>query len=399
MASQLDGWVYVDDDDYRIQFSDNWGVTRSVEQAYDNTMHAVANLKGATATFEFTGTAVSVYGAVGDVADYGWPSSSYAIDGKVYETYNFVTAAGFSNVTQLRYQVPYFTVQDLPAGDHTLVITNLNGTSPNTYWLDYIRFLPFDNSTSITPTSTPSGTGGSTSQSPQASTSITNSPSIPTSPGTSTSQNPDVGAPDSSSGSQSNGAVIGGAIGGVVVVAVAAIVAMFLYLRYRLRAQARSEGGHLMGSGGSRTALSPEVYQTPGSSSSAMRFVGHVPALANLSEPYQEAPHNSASASPPSSHTPTSDIIRSPEVRKPRINNNSPSQYTSSPGAMYADVGARTSAGPSSPTGAQTSDREHSAYEGSSSSHPRSSRRPRFLAGTSISGSSIPPPYSPAESP
>ncbi|KAJ8483001.1 hypothetical protein ONZ51_g4998 [Trametes cubensis] len=326
MASPLEGWVYVDDDDYRIQFSDDWGVTRSIQQAYDNTMHAVSSLEGATATFKFTGTAVSVYGAVGDVADYGWPSSSYAIDGQVYEMYDFVTAAGFSNVTQLRYQVPYFTVQDLPASEHTLVITNTNGTSPNTYWLDYIRFYPSINSTSGVPTS--SGTGALSSQ---TSASVTNAQNT-SSTSTSTSQNPDPGVNGRSSGSQSNGAVIGGAIGGVVAVSIVAMIAMFLYLRYRLRAHALSEENRSLGS---RNALSPELYQSSGSSSSAMRFVGHVPTLAD--QPPLQEPLPDSARTLPSSPQPTFGTIRSPDRRKPRITRNLPSQNPHSPGAIVRE--------------------------------------------------------------
>ena len=50
-----EGWVYVDDDDYRIEFSQDWAVTRSSPQAYENSMHVVS-LQGATATFVFAGT-------------------------------------------------------------------------------------------------------------------------------------------------------------------------------------------------------------------------------------------------------------------------------------------------------------------------------------------------------
>ncbi|KAI0328195.1 hypothetical protein GY45DRAFT_1436334 [Cubamyces sp. BRFM 1775] len=227
MTSQLaEGWVYVDDDDYRIRFSNGWRVLRSISQAYDATMHPVANLEGATATFNFTGTAIAVYGAVGDVTDYGWPSSSYAIDGKVYETYNFVTAAGYSDVSQFRYQVPFFTVQDLPAGNHTLVITVLNGTSPNTYWLDYIRFFPFGNLTSSDPRSTTSAQGASINT------------STPTAPTTTTAAS--VDNESSGSGSRSEGAVIGGAIGGGAILAIfLAAFATCFYMRRRKNRSSR----------------------------------------------------------------------------------------------------------------------------------------------------------------
>ncbi|KAI0658712.1 hypothetical protein C8Q70DRAFT_993925 [Cubamyces menziesii] len=164
------------------------------------------------------GTAVAVYGAVGDVAHNGWPSTSYAVDGVVYETYDFVTASGYSDATQFRYQVPYFTLQDLPAVDHILVITNLNGTAPNTYWLDYIRFLPFSGSSA-------SANPGSTS-----------SPILTSTP----SSTPVVTAPaitlgdDSAGDSRREGAVVGGTIGGgIILVVFLAISATYLYMRQR----------------------------------------------------------------------------------------------------------------------------------------------------------------------
>ena len=165
------------------------------------------------------GTAVAVYGAVGDVAHNGWPSTSYAVDGVVYETYDFVTASGYSDATQLRYQVPYFTLQDLPAVDHILVITNLNGTAPNTYWLDYIRFLPF-------------GSGSSASANPG----LTSSPILTSTP----SSTPIVTVPastmgdDSAGDSRREGAVVGGAVGGgIILVVFLAISATYLYMRQR----------------------------------------------------------------------------------------------------------------------------------------------------------------------
>ncbi|KAJ8474385.1 hypothetical protein ONZ51_g7259 [Trametes cubensis] len=232
MSSQPDGWVYVDDDDYQIQFSDGWGVTRSIQQAYDNTMHAVSNLQDATAAFHFTGTAVAVYGAVGDVAHNGWPSTSYAVDGVVYETYDFVTASGYSDATQLRYQVPYFTLQDLPAVDHILVITNLNGTAPNTYWLDYIRFLPF-------------GSGSSASANPG----LTSSPILTSTP----SSTPIVTVPastmgdDSAGDSRREGAVVGGAVGGgIILVVFLAISATFT----KVMRSGREGDGEIAGASG-----------------------------------------------------------------------------------------------------------------------------------------------------
>ncbi|KAI9059991.1 hypothetical protein FKP32DRAFT_1077820 [Trametes sanguinea] len=289
MASD-DGYVYVDDADPRIVVSDNWGVS-SISYAYDGTLHG-ASVADATATFTFTGTAVSVVGGIGAVSEYGWPSSSYAIDGKVVGTFDLVTDGHMDDYNAFSYNYTYFTSPVLSPGKHTLVVTTLNGTSPNTYWLDYIRFLPpgttatsssstapasqaslasssysstsAAGSVSTSPTFT-SNTSGSTSLSFSASSSSSSSlsgasslssgqsssqssgtsgtPALPPSaPAATNSQSSDVVA-GASSHSSHVGAIIGGAVGGAVLLALLAILGVYLYLRRR---------AHIPYSGGDR---------------------------------------------------------------------------------------------------------------------------------------------------
>ena len=105
------------------------------------------------------GTFVSVVGSLGSVDVYGVPTTTYAIDGSVVDTYTaHVLAPGLFRLNQT-----FFDSPTLEPGNHTLVITNVNGTSPNVVWLDYILFAE----------SAPS----STSSTASSSTASTNPPS------------------------------------------------------------------------------------------------------------------------------------------------------------------------------------------------------------------------------
>lgn len=200
---------------------------------------------------------MAVYGAVGDVAHNGWPSSSFAIDGTVYETYDFSSAAGYSDASQDRYQVPYFTVQGLSLDEHTLVITNLNGTAPNTLWLDYIRFFPFVSSfpASMLPSihtdleEYPISLTSHGQQSPSTSSStetiqVQSSPSMSKPTAVSTSLSSATTAYVGSRTGQSQGAIIGGAAGGsAILIALLSALAIYLYFRRVLRARTDSGDG------------------------------------------------------------------------------------------------------------------------------------------------------------
>ncbi|KAI0660680.1 hypothetical protein C8Q70DRAFT_903261, partial [Cubamyces menziesii] len=143
--TSTDPYVYVDDNDWRVKFSDNWGQSNA-SAAYNGTLH-YATPRGATVTFSFNGTFVAVIGGQGDTSSFGWPSTSYAIDGNVQSTYNLATGDHALSATDFDYNVTFFSSPDLKPGEHTLVITNLNSTWPNTYWFDYIQYLPSDSTT------------------------------------------------------------------------------------------------------------------------------------------------------------------------------------------------------------------------------------------------------------
>ena len=75
---------------------------------------------------------------MGSVDVHGVPTTQYDVDGTVFGTYTApVIAPGFFIGNQT-----YFISPNLSPGEHQLTITNLNGTTPNVFWLDYIAFLP-----------------------------------------------------------------------------------------------------------------------------------------------------------------------------------------------------------------------------------------------------------------
>ncbi|KAJ8463837.1 hypothetical protein ONZ51_g9989 [Trametes cubensis] len=272
--TSTDPYVYVDDNDWRVKFSDNWGQSNA-SAAYNGTLH-YATPRGATVTFSFNGTFVAVIGGQGDTSSFGWPSTSYAIDGNVQSTYNLAT------------------------GDHAL-------TWPNTYWFDYIQYLPSDSTTtSISSTSTSTSTSAAHTQTP------------PKSSGTSDSgSSANTGSPASSSSRHSTniGAVIGGAIGGAVLVAIIGIIAVYLYLKRKARAE---QGGDVFGKMHYDAPVNP--YFSPPNQS--IPFLPGSPSLppSDWSEPRPGTPSVTpfqGSAASSSSRT-TPPVVRHPTMRKDR---------------------------------------------------------------------------------
>ncbi|KAI9059990.1 hypothetical protein FKP32DRAFT_1679281 [Trametes sanguinea] len=287
------GYVYVDDSDPNVVYSGDWGVSNT-QYAWHGTLHA-ASEEGATASLTFKGTWISVVGGGGDTNQFGYPSTSYVIDGKNYKTLQ--TGADASHDTYFD-NVTMFTSPTLDAGEHTLVITNLNGTKPNTFWLDYFWYPALDdasdgsdagsssthettsqasrtsatshsttsssstaatsfstssstsNSSMSSSATTSSGSSSSTSSSSLASSSsstATGASSIPSAVPGSDSVSASLPVPSQTAGndkdlsvgasgrSQNVGAIVGGAIGGAVFLALLAILAVYLYLRQRMQ--------------------------------------------------------------------------------------------------------------------------------------------------------------------
>ncbi|KAI0784870.1 hypothetical protein C8Q75DRAFT_696081, partial [Abortiporus biennis] len=130
----------VDDQSSNVVYTGSWIhalSTPNVEpQEFDHTKSGTSQA-GATAKFTFTGTQVTVFGSQGSVDVYGQPTTTYTIDGVTVGRYTtpVIQPGFFTALTQ------FFQSDTLSAGEHTLVITNVNGTSPNVFWLDYIQYI------------------------------------------------------------------------------------------------------------------------------------------------------------------------------------------------------------------------------------------------------------------
>ena len=87
------------------------------------------------------GTGIEVYGTVEPTEINGRPSALFSVDRRDISTYTapFVPNGG------TRLNVTYFSKRDLARGNHQVMITNLNGTAPNMFWLDF--FLVYDEDT------------------------------------------------------------------------------------------------------------------------------------------------------------------------------------------------------------------------------------------------------------
>lgn len=84
---------------------------------------------------------MSVIGVLAPFDISGRPTTQYSIDGEITAMY---TAPFVPSSDVRRYNVTFFSVRDLVMGNHTIEIENMNGTSPNTFSLDYFLFYgPF----------------------------------------------------------------------------------------------------------------------------------------------------------------------------------------------------------------------------------------------------------------
>ncbi|KAM5542540.1 hypothetical protein V8D89_003999 [Ganoderma adspersum] len=140
----------IDDSNTAVQYSHNWTWVPNLVPEVDHTRHGVSEA-GQTASLTFTGTGIQIFGTLEPSDFAGQPTTQYAIDGTVVANYT----APFTPSGPSVLNVTFFSKLDLSAeGDHEIVITNVNGTSPNMFWLDF--FLVYT-STSQNPTGSSSG--------------------------------------------------------------------------------------------------------------------------------------------------------------------------------------------------------------------------------------------------
>ncbi|KAI1784067.1 hypothetical protein LXA43DRAFT_248408 [Ganoderma leucocontextum] len=233
----------VDDSNTAVQYSHNWTWVPNLVPEVDHTRHGVSEA-GQTASLTFTGTGIQVFGTLepSDVA--GQPTTQYAIDGSVVTTYT----APFTPSGPAVLNVTFFSKLDLsPDGDHTILITNVNGTSPNMFWLDF--FLVY-----TSPSQDPTGSSGVAA-------------ATATSSGNSGSRTISV---------KTAGAIIGGVAGALVLIIVL-LVAYIVRMKSRHKRSARliqpfnatAEDGTTPVVSPRRKAGSPPILPSPTASESA----------------------------------------------------------------------------------------------------------------------------------
>ncbi|KAI0677769.1 hypothetical protein C8Q78DRAFT_109985 [Trametes maxima] len=129
--------VLVDDSNPIVQYQSGWDWQPGVSVEVDGTRHQ-AKIAGITASLVFTGSGIQVVGTLGASDSYGQPKTTYSIDNKVVGSYN----APFTPSGTTLYNVTFFSIGNLQHGDHEIVITNTDGTSPNAFFLDYFLVDP-----------------------------------------------------------------------------------------------------------------------------------------------------------------------------------------------------------------------------------------------------------------
>ncbi|EIW51675.1 uncharacterized protein TRAVEDRAFT_67687, partial [Trametes versicolor FP-101664 SS1] len=172
-ASQL-----IDDTNTHVQYRAGWIWDQGVAEVH-GTRHG-AQKAGLQASLSFVGTGIRVIGTLGASDVYGQPTTTYSIDGTAAGTFHApLTPSG-----ETHYNTTFFSTENLSPGDHTITIENMDGTSPNTFWLDYFLIDSGPPAVTVNPdTST-------ISTSPTSTISVQQTSTVTTSPGTSTTPAP-----------------------------------------------------------------------------------------------------------------------------------------------------------------------------------------------------------------
>ncbi|KIP07160.1 hypothetical protein PHLGIDRAFT_35564 [Phlebiopsis gigantea 11061_1 CR5-6] len=133
---------------------------------YNSTTHGTKD-KGATVTFKFTGTSLSVYGTIEVTTAQDVPTiTTYKLDAASAVTYTAPV------VSAARYHQLFFQSPVLASGPHTLVITFTNANA-RTYWLDYLTYSVAGGTSSVSVTPSAAASHASSIATHSAATSAT----------------------------------------------------------------------------------------------------------------------------------------------------------------------------------------------------------------------------------
>ncbi|KAI0661043.1 hypothetical protein C8Q70DRAFT_760904 [Cubamyces menziesii] len=181
--------VLIDNADPRVQYGGDWQQGAATADDYMSTL-AFSEWNSATATIVFTGTSVSVFGALKPVGTWNI-HSAYSVDGALMSPY-----INTNPLSGEQHHVQFFSQGGLSDGTHTLTIENMG----QQFWFDYVAVetgqatipgvpIPPESTTSATTSSTtsqqvPSQTSLNTG--PPTSTSTMQSGRLPSGPATTT---------------------------------------------------------------------------------------------------------------------------------------------------------------------------------------------------------------------
>ncbi|KAK0236791.1 hypothetical protein EDD85DRAFT_587587 [Armillaria nabsnona] len=134
--SNVDGLIIVDDQDANVSYTGSWTSAGSALE-YSQTIHA-SNETGASMSYNFTGTYISVYG---DYDTRGSCSLIFTLDGKS-------TTVDTPQINETAHHRQIWASSQLSDGNHTLIYSvdschRTNTNSSGTYgWFDYILYQP-----------------------------------------------------------------------------------------------------------------------------------------------------------------------------------------------------------------------------------------------------------------
>ncbi|RPD67556.1 hypothetical protein L226DRAFT_139358 [Lentinus tigrinus ALCF2SS1-7] len=271
--------LIVDDSSPSVVYSaTGWTIQTGLVPAFNQTLH-VTSEKDASVSLTFEGTGIEVFTSRAPTSTGGRPTTSYSIDGGAYVK---VVNEPLHNPLML-FNIIGFLLTDMPSGVHVLNISNLNGTSPNTFFLDYFLIygsLPSTTGESSTGTVVESSTGtavesstrtlgsstwtlGSSTRTLGSSTQTLGSSTRTGESSTSTDSATQM-TPTTNEGrrrsSTSHAGIIGGVVGGAVGLILIAIAVLLWWRRWR-RAAVWSDSDS--------SRRTPMLSTTPGSASSA----------------------------------------------------------------------------------------------------------------------------------
>ncbi|RPD67546.1 hypothetical protein L226DRAFT_566239 [Lentinus tigrinus ALCF2SS1-7] len=109
-----------------------WIIDAGFLPAFNHTRHGATGTD-ASVSLTFEGTGIEVVTTRESTSRAGRPTTLYSIDGAYVEN----STEPFVPDGPTQFNVTVFSKKNLPSGMHVLNISNLNGTSPNTYWIDY----------------------------------------------------------------------------------------------------------------------------------------------------------------------------------------------------------------------------------------------------------------------